>query len=195
MKARLVCGACLDLWMCSEHLQLGRDKVMASSGGIAIVSHLHTAGMLMVIDKWHEVSGYGRVITSATQTSQVKQKKKKRRGAISATTLCILVARERRTFSFLASAVIQLGGLPSQNPRFALSLLGGNLFLGGLEQIDYFFISIHGQTLIIWDKPLWKSVSSGSGYEGHKKFVPLSHTVVAEAMVTQHVSGQNYFKS
>lgn len=80
MKARLVCGACLDLWMCSEHLQLGRDKVMASSGGIAIVSHLHTAGMLMVIDKWHEVSGYGRVITSATQTSQVKQKKKEEGG-------------------------------------------------------------------------------------------------------------------
>lgn len=58
-----------------QHLQRGRDdRVMASSGGMAMVSLLHATGMLRIICKWCELSEYEIIITSAAQIKPCKKK-------------------------------------------------------------------------------------------------------------------------
>lgn len=146
-----------------QHLQRGRDdRVMASSGGMAMVSLLHATVMLRIICEWCELSEYEIIITSAAQIKPCKKKRGGRNGPLLLQLLAspwlLKDAHALHWWHQQSSSFVAL----FRNPSVALFFRYKSVFMVDCTDVLFFFIPIHDQNYFIWDKLLWKSMSSGS---------------------------------
>lgn len=124
-----------------QHLQRGRDdRVMASSGGMAMVSLLHATGMLRIICKWCELSEYEIIITSA---AQIKPCKKKKEGGETGH-FCYSFLHPLGSWKTHMLSIDGISNRPALWLSFEIRVLpcffAINLFLWWIVQMYYFFL-------------------------------------------------------